>query len=355
MADILTIVDLVTGVSSAIGPLSEATPRPEIAFGGGQRAFLRSDDPATSADLELLTLVQETGLPAYAEVDADTREVQRLDVPMVTRVLALVPLKRGGWHVMLDESAARHVIRPGVARYDEMVRTLVESCSAGRTVLVTDDPDDHDIVDVREAPGQFEPFAPALHFLVTGVDVTPRISVISRVRAEKAFDDARRESCDLPAAAAACIPFLFPDNGCWARAHRMCELMAADGIEAGKIWVYGDLRVRTPNHPSCRVRWNWHVAPVVRVRSSGVPRLHVIDPAVVDDEVVTEEQWLDAMSASGAASVVTDRSIYKQPVPGKGREEFQGEMNDALRLFRGKLLKRARGRAMPPPYDRCSV
>jgi hypothetical protein len=57
-----------------------------------------------------------------------------------------------------------------------------------------------------------------------------------------------------------CIPFMFPDDGCWGRAHEMCRLMIAVGEQPNKIWIQGNLNVatRTTRTVPCTGAGTWH-------------------------------------------------------------------------------------------------
>jgi hypothetical protein len=57
-------------------------------------------------------------------------------------------------------------------------------------------------------------------------------------------------SCNPTAVAPPCIPFLFPDNGCWGRAHEMRRLMTNMGIYPRKVWIHGSLHTLTRNNPN---------------------------------------------------------------------------------------------------------
>lgn len=60
--------------------------------------------------------------------------------------------------------------------------------------------------------------------------------------------------------------WLYPDDGCFARASLMNKniKLAADPVP-GKVFVFGNLKVITPNPPRGYVTWWYHVAPVVQV------------------------------------------------------------------------------------------
>jgi hypothetical protein len=118
------------------------------------------------------------------------------------------------------------------------------------------------------------------------------------------------------------IPFNFPDDGCYARAHEMCRLMKDKGVECGKAWNYGNdfengtstLKVTTPNHPSGEVGWRYHVAPVIYVQdSAGHAARMVIDPSVAKEPIDARE-WKDLQSDTKSRLEFSDATpFFKTP------------------------------------------
>jgi hypothetical protein len=100
------------------------------------------------------------------------------------------------------------------------------------------------------------------------------------------------------------IAYAFPIDGCYARAHLMCQRMEAKGYRPFKAWTFanGDekLYVRTPNHPNGYVEWKYHVAPIVRVRfEDEQQRWYVIDPSLFNNPV-TITKWREAQKKNHA-------------------------------------------------------
>src|SRR6202008_2347296 len=112
-----------------------------------------------------------------------------------------------------------------------------------------------------------------------GGTVTPQ-------RAGELFDLVSAQTCDPLTVPPPCIPFLYPDDGCWGRAHEMCRLMINMGLSPRKVWIdhsFGHfLHVNTKNNPQCFVEWGWHVAPTLCVRGPKFcpTQSMVIDPSL---------------------------------------------------------------------------
>src|SRR5437867_3392920 len=134
-------------------------------------------------------------------------------------------------------------------------------------------------------------------------------AAISFQRARELFELVNARVCCPADAPAPCIPFDFPDDGCWGRAHEMCRLIQAAGADPEKVWIYGRLRVATANNPACEVRWGWHVAPTLQVDVSGAIETYVIDPSLFL-EPVPQATWAGVQGDPGAVLVPTDASVF---------------------------------------------
>lgn len=82
--------------------------------------------------------------------------------------------------------------------------------------------------------------------------------------------------------------WLYPDDGCYARAALM-GLHYSDqiSVEPKKIFAFGDLKVDTKNSPQGYVTWWYHVAIAYRVQD----RVYVLDPAVEASRPITIQEW----------------------------------------------------------------
>lgn len=92
------------------------------------------------------------------------------------------------------------------------------------------------------------------------------------------------------------IPFGYPEDGCYARAHMMAKLLEKKGVISGKIFIEGDLRVNTKNSPKGYVEWWYHVAPVIKIKENGVEKNYVFDPSLFDRPVPVED-WVSTQTS----------------------------------------------------------
>jgi hypothetical protein len=148
------------------------------------------------------------------------------------------------------------------------------------------------------------------------------------------------------------------DDGCYARAHLMVRRLQAMGFRPGKVWAFGapnaPLSVRAPN--GRLVRWEWHVAPVLKVAlPDGRVVLVVIDPALCRAPA-TVDFWRQAMSPGGRAPYVHVAPVGVPPVKPDGTRSpssyWMGPHPrwdlDALSVEIMRLYKPYEGRPIPP-------
>ncbi|MBI2519147.1 MAG: hypothetical protein HYV97_01965 [Bdellovibrio sp.] len=109
------------------------------------------------------------------------------------------------------------------------------------------------------------------------------VSVVSPTRVQQLFAAMASQSH---------IPFRYPDDGCYARAHEMSRLLERHyGVITAKAFIEGDLQVQTANHPSGQVGWWYHVAPVVLVKVNDRHVPYIIDPSIFNRAVPLEEWY----------------------------------------------------------------
>lgn len=99
------------------------------------------------------------------------------------------------------------------------------------------------------------------------------------------------------------LTWLYPDDGCYARAEMAkIELQSHHVPQPKKLFVFGDLSVNTKNSYSGSVQWWYHVAVTYRVGDEA----YVIDPAIEPLRPLKISEW-DA--AVGGANARTQYSI----------------------------------------------
>ncbi len=133
-------------------------------------------------------------------------------------------------------------------------------------------------VDYTEGCGQCE-----LSHEQTGTVYSPHnkksveLTILSEERAMDVFNKLKSDED---------IPFNFPYEGCFARAHKMALDMDDMGIVSGKAFVEGELLMKMNGQ---EFGWSYHVASLVLVKKGSKMVPTVIDPAIFDKPVPFEE------------------------------------------------------------------
>jgi hypothetical protein len=294
-------VNRVGPTAEAPGPTTAAAApeRVTVDFEGERTAILPASRRA-AAWREMLELMRQSNLPAYVEIDAETNVITRVLMPRRMRVVALEPGADGNLEVRFIESHARHHLLRSNPDFHDLLNALEAARVAGTPALVTATRDEHEIIDVREPP----PAPPD-----AGGYEDPPPSVVSEGQATQLFNDMAATTCDPFTVPAPCIPFLYPDDGCYARAHEMCRLMRLQAIEAEKIWIFGNLHPDTSNHPDCAVGWWYHVAPTLQVNTAMGIEKRVIDPSLMSGPA-TEDDWRNRQADPAATFKFTDQQPF---------------------------------------------
>jgi hypothetical protein len=135
------------------------------------------------------------------------------------------------------------------------------------------------------------------------------------------FNYCASQGCNAPGPYAIpnCIPFQYVKDGCYARAHKMRQMISKQyGYCCEKVFSYGispsTLAVKADKWGGCCVQWWYHVAPLLRVNvtrgGNSFQLCYVIDPGMFNAPV-TLSTWLAAQknTACGANANVTSYSI----------------------------------------------
>jgi hypothetical protein len=108
-----------------------------------------------------------------------------------------------------------------------------------------------------------------------------------------------------------CISFQYCQDGCYARAQKMCYVLNNKyHYDTHKIFSFANdggssLSVKADKWGGCCVNWWYHVAPLVNVRTPSGVKAYVFDPAMFDQPVLLST-WLhfqENPACSGSAHV----------------------------------------------------
>ncbi|HYC59451.1 MAG TPA: protein-glutamine glutaminase family protein [Thermoanaerobaculia bacterium] len=290
----------------------------------------------------------------YLDAD-DSGVIRNVLLPKVVQVDKII--ERGGEiSVTFVNSQARAVVKPG----SDELRKLREAGKEGWLAVTIDDR--FEVIDVRPVEAQFE---------LPTFEPPPRLRwwhwcwwpwrwwscwrrCVSAERAQELFDLCAATTCDPLTVPPPCIPFLYPDDGCWARAHAMCRIMIDAGATPRKIWIDGALVTPTVNNPNCVVYWGWHVAPTLCVSRSRWWFGHqeqVLDPSLFTTPV-SPETWKSVQGDPDATLSASSYILFAR-APGDYLDPTYAKTNAALADYRAALQLRSLGPDGPPPYANC--
>lgn len=335
--------------------ISRVKTLPAPAAPGQVRATFRLEDGAsvrvdTASPPMCRTLLGAAAahqVPLWIHHDASSGLVQFVAVPLIGRPVSTATLPDGSLHVVLAPSHKHHILRRDHPRFDELKKVLEDTMNSADVAVLEDDDNIQDLVlagPYRAALGKPAPAG--------GPQLAMTPVALPREDIDLLFGRVAERTCAPLVAADPCIPFAYPDDGCWARAHEMCRLLNETKFVARKTWIYGSLRVATANSPKCAVTWVYHVAPIVM--EQGTNQVFVIDPSMAKAPVMLSD-WESAQTLALHQSAQTGPEAYYRSPEGAVQvdPEFQ-DTKTTLAFYRLKLQERA-AQFGSPPYQNCAV
>jgi hypothetical protein len=142
-----------------------------------------------------------------------------------------------------------------------------------------------------------------------------------------------------------CIPFHYKKDGCYARAHKMKQIIENKfGYAIRKIFSYDAINPRQNSTYTLAVKdndrcifWWYHVAPLVKVRNNTELSEFVIDPSIADKPLLIDE-WIskqesDFCSATARVGSTETREAFIY-FPNGFRDDNYYNTNKTLRKYR---------------------
>lgn len=127
--------------------------------------------------------------------------------------------------------------------------------------------------------------------------------------------------------------WLYPDDGCYARAELVSSGAGSDGlVKPKKLFSFprnvAQLIVETDNHVDGFVPWLYHVVPVVKSSSTGT--VYVLDPAIDPSQPLQWQSWLlrQVPALSNANVSLADANAYFPDSPVSGGANRRPEALD---------------------------
>jgi hypothetical protein len=169
-------------------------------------------------------------------------------------------------------------------------RVLVSSPGSNRNIDLSVANDDE--INIQPDLGVINTTSPS-----TGLtDVVPDFAT-----AQLMFDYLANQCCNVPGPYGVdhCITFQYCEDGCYARAHKMCYVINNRyHYQTHKIFSFAypgayTLSVKAEKWGGCCIRWWYHVAPLVNIKTPTGTKAYVFDPAMFDQPVLLST-WLHA-------------------------------------------------------------
>jgi hypothetical protein len=330
-------------------PKEKLPPKVAVNFKTGPSGLLDMKNPRAIHWAKMIDRLKQNNEPIYVEIDEESNIIVNVRVPRIYAVKRLDLDDHGNLLVMLEPSSALHLLLKSDPNFESMQASLQQALDDGSKRLITETRDEHEIIDVRkpeENAGDSSDLPPP----------PPTDPPVSEARAGEVFDNMNGESCDPSNPSSNCIPFLYPDDGCWIRAHIMCYLMRDGGPDTttnppedpGKVWIDFNpyAYVPTANHPDCKVPWGWHVAPTLDVNTSSGTENWVIDPSV-SPIPESKENWRNRQDPTATLSLGpwTDYNWL-----GDTRNVSLAQAHQNMQYYRDELQDRCLDFG-PPPYS----
>jgi hypothetical protein len=325
-----------------------------VHFRTGHTGLLNMKDHRAVLWVKIIERLARENRPVYVDIDEESNVITNLLIPMFYKVARLDLDEHENLMVRLQPSSAIHAVLRSDPNFEFMRATLQSALDEDSNLLITETRDEHEIIDVRKPENSPEgPSGP--------VPPAPIDPPVSEARAGEVFGNMNGASCDPCTPGSECIPFLFPDDGCWIRGHMMCHLMRAGGPDTTlnppedpeKVWIHASAGNRldplTANHPDCRLPWGWgwHVAPTLMVILPSGNEKQVIDPSL-SPSPLSEAAWKNLQRDSGAT--LDDTAWIDYNWIGDLSSVSLAQASQHMQNYRDQLATRCHDFG-PPPYN----
>ncbi len=260
-----------------------------------------------------------------------------------------------------------HTLSPRHPDFDALRGALTEAHARGLWQLVTGT-DRHEIIHVTSVPPglpvpaepkALEQFAVFLarwrqwlsDRILIPLRLLATVHLPTQVDALQLFNLVSAKSCVPGNWPPDCLPFLYPDHGCRARAHEMCRIILAAGFVPKKVWILpgagsSGLEVATKHSPACKVTWTNHVAPVLNVVTSPTTvERYVIDPSLFGGPVTLATWEAKVAGTNPYATTILPWHFF---LKGGATDDDFSKTNSELTYEREAFLTRIGMRGFPP-------
>ncbi|MCW3161074.1 protein-glutamine glutaminase [Chryseobacterium oryctis] len=212
--------------------------------------------------------------------------------------------ENGTMKVSFIISAQFYEIKPGKEN-DEYISIIKEAIQNESPIRVYLKPNSNKIAKVERGNEESKQYFKSI---LTKEEKTDKLNKLTSVlpnvtTLNNMFTLIKNQACGTSTASSPCITFRYPVDGCYARAHKMRQILVNNGYDCEKQFVYGNLKA---TNGSCCVSWGYHVAILVSYKNaSGVVEKRIFDPSLFPSGPVTDTAWRNACTntSCGSASV----------------------------------------------------
>ncbi len=158
--------------------------------------------------------------------------------------------------------------------------------------------------------------------------------------AQAIFNYITKQCCAIsgPYAIDHCISFQYCQDGCYARAHKMCWILNNTyHYDTHKIFSFANsgsdhLSVKCQKWGGCCVTWWYHVAPLVNIKTTTGVKAFVFDPAMFDQPVLLAT-WLHAQENPACSATPHVSMISIQPTTAYSPANYAGTSFDTDPMY----------------------
>ncbi len=196
--------------------------------------------------------------------------------------------------------------------YSTIINELNFSRDNELPVRVTIESEDQIKSAARAGNTEIEQYKNLINAEESGVRTEYETVIASEEEMNKIFDYMQMQNCaEGTATIDYCIPFQYVVDGCYARAHKMKQILEDTyGYTCRKVFSFeGEDGFLAVDAGDCCVFWWYHVAPLVKVKEDDGIVLRVLDPSMFD-KPVSIEKWTGAQE-NITCSPDTDWGYYE--------------------------------------------
>lgn len=321
---VICYVIAVTGMVAVIDSCSKKNSAPQVSEGKAARRTAVSADPNKPTQSKIVTVASIRNSATGAGSDVMFNQLAQIFKVSDAGTLASLQEALNGnkkIKISFDPWNASVLAVAALSSQESAQRSAVEIIdginSAVKIDLASTTPDV-----INDLPG-----LAVLNTTGTGLtNVVPDMAT-----AQLMFDYITHQCCALPGPYGIdyCLSFQYCEDGCYARAHKMCYIINKKyHYDTHKIFSFAnsgsdELSVQAQKWGGCCINWWYHVAPLVNIKTPTGTKAYVFDPAMFDQPVLLSA-WLHAQENPACSGHPHVSMINIQPTASYGPASYAG-------------------------------